>query len=86
MRIRISVLIILVALILTVSISFVALSLFTRHTRERHLDIAKGVAVIAQKIIDADSVERYKAGGRTASGHEETLSRLNNLQKNVPDI
>ena len=86
MRIRISVLIILAALILTAAISFVALSLFTRHTRERHLDIAKGVAVIAQKIIDADSVERYKAEGRTASGYEETLSRLNNLQKNVPDI
>lgn len=59
---------------------------FYRHTRERHLDIAKGVAVIAQKIIDADSVERYKAEGRTASGYEETLSRLNNLQKKVPDI
>ena len=86
LRVRISLMLILVALLLSASISFTALGLFTSHTRTEHLRTAKGVAMIADKIIDADSIERYKREGKSASGYEDTTRRLSELQKNVPDI
>ena len=86
LRFRISLLLILVALMLSASISFTALELFTRHTRSEHLRTAKGVALIAANIIDADSIENYKTEGKSANGYKETAKRLSVLQKNIPDI
>ena len=86
LRVRISLLLILAAVLLSVSISLVALQLFTQHTREAHLDTAKGVAVIAEKLIDADAIESYRTEGKSVKGYEETFLRLSNLQKNIPDI
>lgn len=86
LRVRISLLLILAAVFLSVSISFIALALFTQHTRQSHLDTAKGTAVIASKLIDADSIEKYKLEGKSAQGYENTFARLYNLKKNIPDI
>ena len=86
LRVRISFLLVLAAVLLTASISFVALTLFTMHTRTAHLDTARGVATIAASIIDADAIENYKAEGKSAAGYADTFNRLVNLRKNIPDI
>lgn len=85
-RVRTSLTIILATVLLPILISLIALSIFTQHTRESHLNTAKGVALIASKSIDADSVENYKTEGRSANGYEETFNRLSILQKSIPDI
>lgn len=86
LRTRISVLLVLAALMLAASISFVALGLFTVHTRSSHLKMAKGVAILAAEAIDADSIELYKQDGKAVSGYEETFRRLKSLQQQIPDI
>ncbi|MBQ5570294.1 MAG: hypothetical protein IIT45_07610, partial [Treponema sp.] len=86
LRTRISVLLVLAALMLAASISFVALGLFTVHTRSSHLKMAKGVAILAAEAIDADSIELYKQDGMAVSGYEETFRRLKSLQQQIPDI
>ncbi|MBP5696712.1 MAG: hypothetical protein J6X11_08720 [Treponema sp.] len=86
LRVRISILLVFAALLLAAAISFVALGLFTVHTRSSHLKMAKGVAILAAEAIDADSIELYKQEGKTVAGYEETFVRLKSLQKNIPDI
>ncbi|HAM77721.1 MAG TPA: hypothetical protein DCP61_00840 [Treponema sp.] len=86
LRVRISFLLVLAALLIASAISFVALGLFTVHTRASHLKIAKGVAMLASQAIDADSIEAYKKDGKTVPGYAETFERLKSLHQNIPDI
>lgn len=86
LRVKISLLLIFVAMVLSASVSFTALALFTQHTKTEHLRTAKGVAMIAEGLIDADSIENYKREGKTSLGYEETFKHLCELQKNIPDI
>ena len=86
LRVRISFLLILAAGILTFSISFVALNLFSNHTRAEHLKTAKGVALLAANSIQADSIETYLAQGKDVPGYQETFVYLKSLQKSIPDI
>lgn len=86
LRVRISFLLILAAGILTFSISFVALNLFSNHTRAEHLKTAKGVALLAANSIQADSIETYLAQGKDVPGYQETFVYLKTLQKSIPDI
>ena len=86
LRVRISLLLILAAVLLTAATSAVALTLFTAHTCTAHLDTARGVAKIAANLINADEIETYKREGKSVAGYEDTFIRLSDLQKNTPDI
>lgn len=86
LRFRISLFLAIATLLITISISFVSLGLFTQHTRSSHLKIAQGVASLAADAIDADCVERYKIEGRNTPGYDETFNHLKQLQKKIPDI
>ena len=86
LRVRISFLLILAAGILTFTISFVALNLFSNHTRAEHLKTAKGVALLAANSIQADSIETYLAQGKDVPGYQKTFVYLKSLQKSIPDI
>ena len=69
LRFRISLFLVIATLLITISISFVSLGLFTQHTRSSHLKIAQAVALLADDAIDADCVERYIIEGRNTPGY-----------------
>ena len=86
LKMRIMVLFVVIALLMTVAMSVISLHLYTASSRAEHIRIALGATNIAKQCIDADKIGEYIAHGKSVDGYSETLEMLKAIRKNTPDI
>ena len=80
LRVRISVMLLVTALTLTVVIGWIGLKHYYDNTKEEYIMNASNAANFAASIIDPDMLEAYMQNGREVPGYEETERTLYSIR------
>ena len=74
------------ALVITVGISAISLTLYNASVLDEKSHMAKGVANVAAASFDPDQVPKYLAEGEAAAGYGESMKRLEDIVSSATDI
>lgn len=86
LKVRITMLLTLVAISQSLAMVIISLNLYTRNSRAQHILTAQGTARLAAGCIDADKISEYIKSGKSVEGYGETHERLKRIWGNTPDI
>lgn len=76
---------IVLSILLTASITYISVQLFTVRVRESRIKVAQGSSALAADIVDGNKVDKWLSG-RTDADYENTYAILKNVLDNTPDL
>ena len=79
------ILLIILSIVLTVSISFVSISLFTTRTRENRTRVAEGSSKIVSELVDGDKVDHWLKDGKD-DDYINTYHMIESIMRNSSDL
>ncbi len=86
LRTKIVLLLVLAAVSLAVTVTWISLILFKDYSRNQHAQLAEGTAKMAASVINGDKVEDYITRGNASPQYHEVEKLLYNIRNSSPEI